>query len=194
MNSLIFNDEVDAYKSWTLFLIFVSILVLISGVVLLTHKKPEATIQTPTTAAIPRRGRGGRRLRAGRGEGQALRIRDSEDGEDRDEDQDGILWAVGDVSDEDGAEPLPHHNTRGSSQNLGPGVSRRGRGEESVGLMAMRETGPGTGRTRSLSRGRGIQSGNSEATLLGQGVEVPFRDTPETDSEEFGRWETSGVR
>jgi hypothetical protein len=32
---------VDAYASWTLFLSFVSILVLISGVVLLTHKKPE---------------------------------------------------------------------------------------------------------------------------------------------------------
>lgn len=41
LDSLIFNDETEAYKSWTLFLIFVSILVLISGVVLLTHKKPE---------------------------------------------------------------------------------------------------------------------------------------------------------
>ncbi|KAI9442358.1 hypothetical protein H4582DRAFT_2096336 [Lactarius indigo] len=37
----IFNDSVDAYASWTLFLIFVSVLILISGVVLLTHKKPE---------------------------------------------------------------------------------------------------------------------------------------------------------
>ena len=41
LNSLIFNNEVEAYKSWTLFLIFLSIIVLIGGVVLLTHKKPE---------------------------------------------------------------------------------------------------------------------------------------------------------
>ncbi|KAG9014493.1 hypothetical protein FRB93_013618 [Tulasnella sp. JGI-2019a] len=41
LNSLIFNDEVDAYKTWTLFCLGLSILVLIAGVVLLTHKKPE---------------------------------------------------------------------------------------------------------------------------------------------------------
>ena len=34
----------DAYASWTLFLIFVSILILISGVVLLTYKKPEKVV------------------------------------------------------------------------------------------------------------------------------------------------------
>ncbi|KIO30760.1 hypothetical protein M407DRAFT_20285 [Tulasnella calospora MUT 4182] len=48
LNSLIFNDEVDAYKPWTLFCLFLSIVVLISGVVLLTHKKPE-----PKPAANP---------------------------------------------------------------------------------------------------------------------------------------------
>jgi magnesium transporter len=32
---------VDAYAPWTLFFSFVSILILVSGVVLLTHKKPE---------------------------------------------------------------------------------------------------------------------------------------------------------
>lgn len=41
LNSLIFTNATDAFASWTLFLIFASILVLISGVVLLTHKKPE---------------------------------------------------------------------------------------------------------------------------------------------------------
>ncbi|KAG9044973.1 hypothetical protein FS837_007236 [Tulasnella sp. UAMH 9824] len=48
LNSLVFNDEVDAYKPWTLFCLFLSIVVLISGVVLLTHKKPE-----PKPAANP---------------------------------------------------------------------------------------------------------------------------------------------
>lgn len=190
MNSLIFNDEVDAYKTWTLFLIFVSILVLISGVVLLTHKKPEANVQTPATAAIPRRGVR-KRLASGRGEGQALRSRGSEDGED--EDHDGMLWAVGEVSDEDDEdEPLQHHNVRGSSQALGlGGISRRGRGEESVGLIVKRETGADAGRGMSRTRGRS-RSGSSDARLLAPGEEVPFRDTPET--EEFGRWEVGGVR
>ena len=41
LNSLIFNDEVDAYKGWVLALIGLSILVLIGGVVLLTHEKPD---------------------------------------------------------------------------------------------------------------------------------------------------------
>ncbi|KAG9004991.1 hypothetical protein FRB90_010628 [Tulasnella sp. 427] len=53
LNSLIFNDEVDAYKPWTLFCLFLSIVVLIAGVVLLTHKKPEpkpAAASNPTGA------------------------------------------------------------------------------------------------------------------------------------------------
>src|SRR5258708_29276613 len=49
----IFNDSVDAYASWTLFLSVISILVLISGVVLLTHKKPEpSTMQRDGGVAL----------------------------------------------------------------------------------------------------------------------------------------------
>jgi len=62
----------------------------------------------------------------------------------------------------------------------------RDRGEESVGLMTMLEAGA-AGETRSLSRTR-----NGNGNSSGQGVEVPFRDTPET--EEFGRWNAIGVR
>ncbi|KAJ7647271.1 hypothetical protein FB45DRAFT_892927 [Roridomyces roridus] len=57
LDSLIFNNEVDAYQPWTLFLIFVSIFILISGVVLLTHKKPEPgplSARATTAAGFPR--------------------------------------------------------------------------------------------------------------------------------------------
>ena len=53
LNSLIFNNEVDAYESWVLFLIFVSILVLVTGVVLLTHKKPDPAAHPPADSGRP---------------------------------------------------------------------------------------------------------------------------------------------
>jgi len=54
LNSLIFSDEVDAYKTWTLVCLGLSILVLITGVVLLTHKKPEP--KAPTNGVDTSRG------------------------------------------------------------------------------------------------------------------------------------------
>jgi hypothetical protein len=39
--SLVFNNEIDAYNPWALALVFLSILVLIGGVVLLTNDKPD---------------------------------------------------------------------------------------------------------------------------------------------------------
>ncbi|KAG6845883.1 hypothetical protein H0H87_000689 [Tephrocybe sp. NHM501043] len=90
LDSLIFNDEVDAYQGWTLFLIFVSILVLISGVVLLTHKKPEHTGSTPVPLT--------------RAKGKARKAGDAEEGRAAGEDgEQAVLWAVGDDdSDEEG--------------------------------------------------------------------------------------------
>ena len=54
LNSLVFMDEVDSYSNWTLFAIFCSICILISGVVLLTSKKPE-----PNTLSTTQPGGGG---------------------------------------------------------------------------------------------------------------------------------------
>ena len=92
----IFNDSVDAYASWTLFLIFVSILILISGVVLLTHKKPE-----PST--MPRDGIA---LNALSGRQMPRAADDKTDGHEGvhpgDHGEDGqVMWDVGEASDEE---------------------------------------------------------------------------------------------
>lgn len=93
----IFNDSVDAYASWTLFLSFVSILILISGVVLLTHKKPEPSSAQRDSGialnAIP-----GRRI--------PRTVDDKTEGHEgvhpEDHGDDGqTLWDVGEASDEE---------------------------------------------------------------------------------------------
>ena len=87
----------DAYASWTLFLSFVSILILVSGVVLLTHKKPEpSTIQRDggfALNAIP--GRRVPRTGGGKTDGH-----DEMHPEDQGEDGQ-AFWDVGEVSDEE---------------------------------------------------------------------------------------------
>jgi magnesium transporter len=129
----IFNDSVDAYKSWTLFLIFVSIIVLISGVVLLTHKKPERT----TPASTGRLGLAVRKYKHkakqsdtkalvnrqvdGEEEGQSLRRSEEGNGETAEE-----LWEVGEASDD---EDEPNSSMR--LQRTPTTAS----GEEGVGLM-----------------------------------------------------------
>ncbi|KAJ7251512.1 hypothetical protein B0H12DRAFT_1051930 [Mycena haematopus] len=148
----IFNNEVDSYQPWTLFLIFVSIFVLISGVVLLTHKKPEPGPLSARAAAalgsvgFPRlelrqRGVSGRK---GKAASKGVDERDEEetmvDGEEE-------LWRIGDASDEEdqddegqdddvdhpqhplhkGAVGQPNGNRRGSRSRL--------HGEEGEGLL-----------------------------------------------------------
>jgi len=60
LNSLVFMDEVDSYSNWTLFAIFISICILIFGVVLLTSKKPESSVpvqssdrRAPVIGSVP---------------------------------------------------------------------------------------------------------------------------------------------
>ncbi|EJD03300.1 uncharacterized protein FOMMEDRAFT_84763 [Fomitiporia mediterranea MF3/22] len=53
LDSLIFNAEVEKYHTWTLILIFLSIMILVSGVVLLTHKKPEPGSGPRGTGHVP---------------------------------------------------------------------------------------------------------------------------------------------
>jgi hypothetical protein len=92
----IFNDEVDAYKSWALFLIFISILVLISGVVLLTHKKPEPVATKIKSTTLPRRRTKSNSSKTKLGNGERDEEGDEEDGEGG---EDQVLWAVGEASD-----------------------------------------------------------------------------------------------
>ncbi|KXN85382.1 hypothetical protein AN958_11482 [Leucoagaricus sp. SymC.cos] len=102
---VIFNNEVDAYQSWTLFLIFVSILVLISGVVLLTHKKPEPATGKIKSSALPKR-----RTKAHSSKTK-LAAEEGDEGDERDG-EDEVLWAVGEVSEDEAEgedEDVDHH-------------------------------------------------------------------------------------
>ncbi|KAJ3568391.1 hypothetical protein NP233_g5744 [Leucocoprinus birnbaumii] len=110
LNSLIFNDQVDAYQSWTLFLIFVSILVLICGVVLLTHKKPEPATGKVKSSALPKR-----RIKANSSKAKLSAEGDEEEEERIGEDQ--VLWAVGeDSGDEEGEDEDADHHQHPSYQ------------------------------------------------------------------------------
>lgn len=122
LNSLIFNNEVDAYESWTLFLIFVSITILISGVVLLTHKKPDkhAPVESSTALASLSPNKSYRK----RGQNPTV---DEEEGF-RDDAEDGIVWQVGDASDDEAdntSDPAFASRRQGQSTANGSGERER---------------------------------------------------------------------
>ena len=112
LDSLIFNDEVEAYKSWTLFLIFISIIVLIAGVVLLTFKKSEPVTGKIKSVSSPRdrrRRKGDRSRAAGHGSGEMGEVNDEEHARGSENE---VLWAVGDASDDEDEgedEDVDHH-------------------------------------------------------------------------------------
>ncbi|KAI9456626.1 hypothetical protein F5148DRAFT_1223980 [Russula earlei] len=132
LNSLIFNDAVDAFASWTLFLIFVSILILISGVVLLTHKKREhSTMQRD----------GGIAMNAIPGQRMPRTADDKTDGREgvdpEDHVEDGeVMWDVGEASDEE-------EEGIARTPRLDSGVKTR-HGEEGEHLMTSHEDGDET--------------------------------------------------
>ncbi|KAF8325224.1 uncharacterized protein EI90DRAFT_3073443 [Cantharellus anzutake] len=123
LNSLIFNDEVDAYSNWILFAIFVSIVILIVGVILLTNKKPEpkaAAQQSTILGPVPLNVRRGRR-RPKSSEPQV----DLQDDDDRieeddalrasdDEQEDAAVWRIGEDDDEVDGDISHAHEVRGS--------------------------------------------------------------------------------
>lgn len=135
LDSLIFNNEVDAYKPWTLFLIFTSILILISGVVLLTSKKPERSKQTPGGLPVFSRDGAGSTTKVDDrvgdttedGNSEELALRSQTDGRGL-----GELWQVGDVSDDEDDGLLRQHAPRGVNVSR---VHDFAGGEESSRLM-----------------------------------------------------------
>lgn len=162
----IFNASVDAYASWTLFLIFVSILILISGVVLLTHKKPDVPAHPPnaddiTLSSVPRpNGKGkGRRRMVKKGDAEEGAdderegLRAGEDGgvEGRDGE---VMWDVGEASDDDEDDETEGHDeddptgdrtpraARSSSPSTAKPVSNLGTGgnETEEGMHLMRKS------------------------------------------------------
>jgi len=162
LDSLIFNNEVNSYKPWVLFLIFASIVILISGVVLLTHKKPERSQNTlARTPSIRSTIKGGDED----DEAQALRV--PEEGES------GALepWQLGDTSDdEDSADTIGQPALRGVNGAADSGVER----EEGRSLIQDEE---------SMTRHR--RSISSDATLTRN--DARGQDLYD-DDDEFGEW------
>ncbi|KZT68262.1 hypothetical protein DAEQUDRAFT_692718 [Daedalea quercina L-15889] len=170
LDSLIFNDEVDAYQPWTLFLIFVSMIILISGVVMLTYKKPEkkaTTAGTPGNVAMASRSpRGTGRKGSGEGEDEqdALRTGDEPDSEE--------IWQIGNMSDdEDGAVPHTPRPTRHRSTS----ARSRGEGEEEARILTEEEE-------------EGRESTSSDATLARPENPPPYAD------DDYGGWEQGKLR
>ncbi|CAE7131187.1 unnamed protein product [Rhizoctonia solani] len=186
LNSLVFNDEIDAYNGWTLFAIAASILVLIGGVVLLTTKKPDPpSANAATTIGAPSRTRA---------KNSDEEIADEEDMEALHQSTPGErsepLWQIGEDDDDDdgrgamGTTSLsPKINrTRANSGSLRSRSSSylppKHEGEEGRGLMGAHDEDdeddaetPTVGRQRGLS----VHSGDGD------------------DDEEFGAWDRASV-
>ncbi|KIL66271.1 hypothetical protein M378DRAFT_186080 [Amanita muscaria Koide BX008] len=129
----VFNNEIGAYKGWTLFLIFLSIMVLISGVVLLTLTKPDPNGKVKS-ATLPR----ARRNRSSRPTADAESRGNIEDGDDEQD----MLWEVGNASDDEDQGPdedIDHHQHALYGQDGAKSSKKRVRiisgSEEGVGLI-----------------------------------------------------------
>ncbi|KAE9411418.1 hypothetical protein BT96DRAFT_1011238 [Gymnopus androsaceus JB14] len=172
LDSLIFNDEVDAYQPWTLFLIFASILILISGVVLLTHKRsstgaePGAPVRSAPLASaslsMPRlRNRGSRQA-----SGSKTDLEAGNPDDDAGSGETGTLWAVGDASDDEGDdEDIDHHQHPLHSQRASAATGRSSarlaiHGEEGRGLIE-----------------NGLEDDIDIESPQDRSVAVPFRDS-----------------
>ncbi|CCA66332.1 hypothetical protein PIIN_00018 [Serendipita indica DSM 11827] len=115
LDSLVFNDEIDAYEPWTLFLIFASIVVLIGGVVLLTLKKPEKP-KPKTPGASNHRFPGTSASKRGDEEDE---ISLTERGKDK---APGPSWHVGDETD---SEDEDLRNSKSGAPIMSPESSQR---------------------------------------------------------------------
>ncbi|KAJ7084478.1 hypothetical protein B0H15DRAFT_849322 [Mycena belliarum] len=141
LDSLIFNNEVEAYQSWTLFLIFVSIFVLISGVVLLTHKKPDpGPLSSRSSAALGSTGfpRLQLRQRGSSRKAKGKRV-DDDDEETMVGAEEEVLWTIRDASDseEDDDDDIDHHQhpLYKSHPVQSNGRASGVHGDEGVGLL-----------------------------------------------------------
>jgi hypothetical protein len=189
--------------------------VLISGVVLLTHKKPEPGAKP--ASGIP--------LKPGKGKGKN-KSRSKPTGEQGEGEQD-VLWAVGDdsdnedehleegrVEDGDGDDDVDHHQNPiqnkyrhqsvlpdDKGKGKGKGVVRKAEGEEGVGLIYERDEEEDEGvhedpgvmdRYQHQPLGGAGEAGSKTHLSSHLDLRDPFKDEPQGQEEEFGDWE--GVR
>ena len=204
LNSLIFNNEVDAYKPWVLFLIFLSIAVLVSGVVLLTHKKPDHAAKSSSAAAADGGTRSSKEYTLGEDD-DAEELHNLRAGDD--EQQQGGSRSRGNRSVFDleaGDEDADHHQNPNKLPEVQRGVSSSvgaSAGEEGRGLMS----GPG-GVGRSMDDASMTSVFGEVTPVEGRDPRNPFRDEEgesnpfrdqhssqtgkgqREDAEEFGDW------
>ena len=189
----------DAYASWALFLIFVSILILISGVVLLTHKKPDEHavhhVNTPRSAPgamtlsseSPRANRGRSRRRS---KGlKTKKLGDEEHGLGDDDDEHSgseVLWQVGDVSDDEGEDYVEE----GDEDHELPVRVRREPGHGVDGGKGERERMISCHDHHDEEGDDHRESTSSDATLARPDAE----GSGPGDSDEFGDWEGAKPR
>ena len=173
----------DAYASWTLFLIFVSILILISGVVLLTYKKPEKVVAQRdagiSLSSVPSRP-----------------IPKKTDGksvaDDMDSERAGLsgengaaVWDVGDVSDEEdeGAESAtPRAPRHEGAPNQAVQVHS---GEEGVHLMSTHDE---------EDVRHPVRDGRPEVLSRRRSVSSAMRRSEEGEADEFGEFNDGLLR
>ncbi|RDX48114.1 hypothetical protein OH76DRAFT_1353166 [Lentinus brumalis] len=193
LDSLIFNDEVDSYQSWTLFLIFCSMTVLVSGVVLLTYKKPEDKVAAPSSG-VPLSTRGHRSTTksnfagSGRDEEEALHEVEAEH-------EDAAMWQLGEVSDDEG-----QVGTRSPLSPRSPRLSASPRIQRKTSGVSLSLIGNGS-RSRRLSRGEGEEASmlashaseeeaaRRESTSSDDTLARPDTAAYADDDDAFGAWE-----
>ena len=181
----------DAYASWDLFLIFCSILVLVSGVVLLTHKKPDhapasaapggapgaAAVAGEVVAlsAVPRSAL--RSAKAGGKDGERVGLR--EDGPAD------VVWDVGDASDDDEEDDADGKN--GERTPVAPHQrSERHAGEEGVGLMMDQDRDVERGIALEESRNSPVRRRRSTSSSLASSFARSSRSSSDAEGEEYG--------
>ncbi|KDQ53544.1 hypothetical protein JAAARDRAFT_39231 [Jaapia argillacea MUCL 33604] len=205
LDSLIFNNSTNAYKPWILVLIFLSICVLVLGVVLLTFEKPEAGGRAGAVNST--RGLGGRAGEGrGRGKGgdeeamgsdEMVGLRgDEHEPEHAERAREGLVWSLGDEEEED-EEDGPGYG--GVDSRVGRVGRVGGPGEEGVGLVGaiegegVHEGEGGSGHVKPVGdepeRGR-ERGGGPTRNTLGHRRSASSEATLEGDGEEFGEWKS----
>ncbi|ODO11605.1 hypothetical protein I350_00387 [Cryptococcus amylolentus CBS 6273] len=133
INSLIFYDEAGQYATWVLVAVFMSIGVLILGVVLLSLKSSAKTESDPYTVGETVQAGGSMRLRP-RAPKMSTEEGHDEDHEDGHESRaENVLWEVGSASDQSDDE-----NEENAQKNRGVGGVKGGTGERR-GLLGEEE-------------------------------------------------------
>ncbi|WVQ71665.1 hypothetical protein IAR50_001205 [Cryptococcus sp. DSM 104548] len=132
INSLIFYDEAGQYATWVLVAVFMSIGVLILGVVLLSLKSSAKTESDPYTVGETVQAGGSMRLRP-RAPKMSTEDEHEDHGDGHGSGADNVLWEVGSASDE--SDQQPEENEQ---KNRGVGGVKGGTGERR-GLLGEEE-------------------------------------------------------